>query len=132
LESNPNEIRKLERALHRALHGTNVDETRYHDLLVSMTEAVNNAIIHGNKRDPDKKVHVNCELFPDKIVLRIKDEGNGFDMSSIPNPLEPENLMKASGRGILVIRTLMDSTEFNMSPHGTEVVLTMFLNKKSR
>jgi len=97
-----------------------------------VTEAVNNAIIHGNKRDPKKKVYVNCELSSDRLVLKIKDEGTGFDPNSIPDPRHPENLTKATGRGLLVIRTLMEDVKFNISPHGTEIVLTMLINKKSR
>ena len=127
LESTPKAIRRLETFLRHVLRGLRVDDTRYHDLLVSATEAVNNAIVHGNKRDPSKNVYVTCEILSDRLTLKIRDEGSGFNPDSIPDPLHPENLTKASGRGLLVIRTLMDKLEFNMSPRGTEAVLTRFL-----
>lgn len=130
LESTPKAIRRLETFLQHALHGIRIDDTRYHDLLVSTTEAVNNAIIHGNRRDPRKNVYITCEIQSDRLTLKIRDEGAGFNPDSIPDPLHPENLTKASGRGLLVIRTLMDNLEFNISPRGTEAVLTMLLTNR--
>lgn len=71
-------------------------------------EAVTNALIHGNKRDPNKAVTVTVELQPDQVRLRVEDEGPGFDPSLVPDPTAPENLARPSGRGLLLMRHYMD------------------------
>ena len=84
-------------------------------MLIALTEAVSNAIIHGNKCDESKKVIINTLSFADKICLRIEDEGNGFDPHNLPDPTAPENLMTLGGRGVFLMQHLADTVSFSES-----------------
>ena len=88
------------------------DDDTTHWIGMSVRESVTNAIQHGNKLDPDKKVDIRFEVTPDHLEITVKDEGNGFQVEKLPNPLDPENLLKPSGRGIFYIRSFMDEVEF--------------------
>jgi serine/threonine-protein kinase RsbW len=94
--------------------------------MIAVTEAVNNAINHGNKLDPSKKVQFNVEADNEKIYIYVKDEGNGFNPQEIDDCLEPENLLKASGRGVFIIRELMHEVKIRSNSSGTEVEMTYF------
>ncbi len=89
-----------------------VDEDHYGNMLVAITEAVNNAINHGNKRDPDKYVDVGFRTDGKNMTWQIQDEGEGFDPDNIPDPTAPENIEKPDGRGVFLMRSLADSIEF--------------------
>ncbi|HTA81444.1 MAG TPA: ATP-binding protein [Bacteroidia bacterium] len=89
-----------------------VNEDHYGNILVGVTEAVNNAIYHGNRSDPNKKIHVGFETTPQTIVFSIRDEGPGFDFNNLPDPTDPENLEKPSGRGIFLMKALADEVSF--------------------
>ncbi len=104
-----------------------LDDGTFHRLLVATTEAVNNGILHGNKSDPKKKVCVECVLVDDSIVVRVKDEGKGFNPARVPNPLDEKNLMKESGRGIFLMRTMMDHVTYHISRNGTIVEMVLDL-----
>ena len=98
------------------------DEDTAHWIGMSVRESVTNAIQHGNKLDPAKKVDIRFEVAPDHLEITVKDEGNGFQVDKLPNPLDPENLLKPSGRGIFYIRSFMDEVEFlTHSQGGMEV-----------
>jgi serine/threonine-protein kinase RsbW len=100
------------------------DEEAAHWIGMSVRESVTNAIQHGNKLDLSKTVDIRFEVMPDKLSISIKDQGNGFKADDIPNPLDAENLLKPSGRGIFYIRTFMDEVEFrSLSRGGTEVYM---------
>ena len=128
LNSNPKQVVKVEGFLLKVNEKLRLDEIKYNKLLVATTEAVNNSIIHGNKRDPKKKVVITCELNSRNIVVRVHDEGEGIDVSKLPNPLAKENLLRENGRGIFLMRSLMDTVEFDKTPDGAEVVMMMSLN----
>lgn len=89
-----------------------VNEDSYGNILVALTEAVNNAITHGNKLNPDKQVEVSFSRPEGKICFTVKDEGEGFDYEHLPDPTEPENLEKPSGRGVFLMRNLADTVTF--------------------
>jgi len=98
------------------------DEDTAHWISMSVRESVTNAIQHGNKLNQEKKVEIRFRVDEDCLEILVKDQGNGFKESDIPNPLEPENLLKPSGRGIFYIRSFMDEVEFKaLSQGGTEV-----------
>ena len=98
------------------------DQDSAHWIGMSVRESVTNAIQHGNKLDLSKKVDICFEVFPDQLSISVKDQGNGFCADEIPNPLDAENLLKPSGRGIFYIRTFMDEVEFrSLSQGGMEV-----------
>ena len=87
--------------------------------MISVMEAVNNAIQHGNQEDVSKRVHVRIEANPGRLVCWVRDEGPGFDPESVPDPLSPDNLLTPSGRGILMMREFMDDVEGNAGDDGT-------------
>lgn len=92
---------------------------------IATTEMVANAIYHGNKSNPKKNVRVLFHLSPGKLVVHITDEGKGFDPGTVPDPLLPENLLKDNGRGIFIVRSMMDDVQYRFEPGGgTTVILT--------
>ena len=98
------------------------DEDSAHCIGMSLREMVTNAIQHGNKLDINKKVDICFEVAPDQLSISIRDQGSGFRDSDVPNPLDPDNLLKPSGRGIFYVRTFMDEVEFrSLSQGGMEV-----------
>ena len=102
----------------------NFDEDSAHWIGMSVRESVTNAIQHGNKLDLEKKVDVRYEIKTDQLSISVRDQGNGFKAEEIPNPLDAENLLKPSGRGIFYIRTFMDEVEFRpLSQGGMEVYM---------
>jgi serine/threonine-protein kinase RsbW len=94
------------------------DEDTAHWIGMSVRESVTNAIQHGNKLDPGKKVDVRFEVTPEYLDILVRDQGNGFKIDDLPNPLDPENLLKPSGRGIFYIRSFMDEVEFRRPSQG--------------
>lgn len=88
---------------------------------MAVREAAVNAVLHGNAYDPGKKVTLAFEQTPRDLVITVSDQGPGLDMSKIPDPLAPENLMKTSGRGIFLIRSFMDVVEIHPTEAGTEL-----------
>ena len=100
------------------------DEDSAHWIGMSVRETVTNAIQHGNKLDLSKKVDICFGVLPDRLSISVRDQGSGFRVEAIPNPLDNDNLLKPSGRGIFYIRTFMDEVEFRSLPQGgTEVVM---------
>lgn len=95
------------------------DDKLYHNILVSLTEAVNNALFHGNKLNPRKKVNI-CLCCNDvQIECIIKDEGLGFDLNKIPDPRHPDNLLKDNGRGVFIINSLAKKVDYKSNENGT-------------
>ncbi|MDP6908488.1 MAG: ATP-binding protein [Flavobacteriales bacterium] len=96
-----------------------VNEDYYGNILIAVTEAVNNAINHGNRQNPEKKVHLGFATEKKSLRFMVKDEGDGFDYENLPDPTDPANLEKISGRGVFLMRNLADEVEF--SENGTQV-----------
>jgi serine/threonine-protein kinase RsbW len=82
------------------------------DVEVALREALANAIVHGNHEDRRKYVHVTCRCDPDEVSIAVKDEGKGFDVNNVPDPTALENIGSVHGRGILVMKALMDEVRF--------------------
>lgn len=102
------------------------------ELSTALSEALANAIIHGNKIDPNIFVDLKVQIYNDKMILRVKDKGAGFDLSTLPNPLTSENLKKTSGRGVYLMSVLVDEVDFIRHNDGMEVVLVKYLKKDNR
>ena len=105
-----------------------LDEESIHWLTVATREAVVNAIVHGNQSDQAKRVHVEFASVGDAsraaVSIRVRDEGAGFDPGSVPDPLAEPNLLRPGGRGLLLMRSVLDDVRLHCSPDGpTEVVL---------
>jgi serine/threonine-protein kinase RsbW len=101
--------------------GVGLDEDSLHWVSVAIRESVINAIKHGNKSDASKHVFVEFETSAraiPELAIRVRDEGEGFDPETVANPLDPENLLKSSGRGIFLIRNFMDDVRLQRAPEG--------------
>ncbi|MEW6412093.1 MAG: ATP-binding protein [Candidatus Zixiibacteriota bacterium] len=110
------------------LRGYGADESVIADIAISVSELVNNAICHGNKSSGEKTVQVSIGRNGGKVSITITDQGGGFDPHNIEDPLADENLLKEAGRGIFIVRNLMDSVEFGDVAGGTAVTITKSLN----
>lgn len=122
-------LAEIEAILNRINNHITLKKGKFHDILVATTEAVINAIQHGNKFDPNKKVTLNITASKNKIQVIVQDEGSGFDPSTIEDPRTPENILKERGRGIFLIRQLSDSVTITTSSKGT-IVEMIFIIKK--
>lgn len=105
-------IRMIESFIDNAKDQFKITDDLYGNIMVAVTEAVNNAIIHGNGNDPKKLVDLTLKLEEDDLSFVVKDEGPGFDYENLPDPTAPENLEKVGGRGIFLITALADELEF--------------------
>jgi serine/threonine-protein kinase RsbW len=127
----PENISKVEPFLEDVNRQLRLNEVDFHKLIVATTEAVNNAIMHGNKAKPEKSVTVKVIIRKNYLIVSVCDEGDGFDPSDIPNPLAEENLLKESGRGLFLMETLMDEVEIKPRNNGCEVRMSMYIGPKS-
>lgn len=108
ITSNPNNISEVEGYLQELMRELDINNNRYPDILISLTEAVNNAIIHGNKKDERKTVRIACKSNENGVAFRVSDEGCGFDHNAIPDPTSPEKIECCGGRGVLIMNALAD------------------------
>lgn len=100
------------------------DEDEQHQIGMAVRECTVNAVVHGNRYNKNKKIHLDIERSGNSLTVTIGDEGAGFDMTSLPDPLSPENLLRQSGRGLLLARAFMDEFDLHArSGGGTEVRL---------
>ncbi len=121
LVSQKSSISEIEPLLKNLQESIGINEDIYHSILIAITEAVNNALIHGNKLDVSKKVVFQINLFPNEIEFIIEDEGNGFNPDLVPDPRHPENLLKDNGRGVFLIRNLAFKSQYESTEKGTKV-----------
>lgn len=126
ISSNPNNILKVENYLRSAQHDMNIDETKFPDILISLTEAVNNAILHGNNADESKSVEISMEGKTSGVAISVTDEGKGFDPNEIPDPTAPENIECCGGRGVFIMSRLADKISFENN--GSTVQMFFKLN----
>ena len=119
-------IRIIESFIDNAKDRFNLDDDIYGNIMIAVTESVNNAIMHGNKNDRTKNVTLSLSLNANVINFIIKDEGVGFDFQNLPDPTSPENLDKPSGRGIFLMKHLSD--EVNFSNNGSLVELSFYMS----
>ena len=127
--SDPDLIPAIDEFILSKINCLNLDEDILNDLSLSVSEAIANAMVHGNKLDPNKDVIVSIIISDDELVVSIKDEGEGFDPDTVPDPTMPENIMRDSGRGIHIMRSFIDKIEYNFSSEGTELKLIINLKK---
>ena len=103
----------VENLVDRVCGDLGVQEDSYGNILIAVTEAVNNAIQHGNEFNTQLVVDVAVGDQPTEFCFNVKDQGKGFDFTNLPDPTAPENLMKENGRGIFLMKSLSDNVEFN-------------------
>lgn len=121
LKSDLDELVKLENFLENISANYSNFEDLFPDMMLSVTEAVSNAIIHGNEFDPEKEVTIDCIQDNNKLEVQVSDQGNGFNPNSIPNPVENENLLKSGGRGVYLMKHYTKSISYN--DKGNKVIL---------
>jgi serine/threonine-protein kinase RsbW len=126
ISSNPNNILELESYLKELEFDFLVDDEKYADILISLTEAVNNAIIHGNKGDESKKVHIYVREKADGVAFCVTDEGSGFNHTRVPDPTCADKLECCGGRGVYIMKSLADEIVF--ADNGSSV--EMYFNIK--
>ena len=122
IASKLDQIPEVESLIDKVSEELGVNEDHYGNMLIAVTEAVNNAIIHGNKYSETKKVKVEVSKSVEGIVFTISDEGDGFDFNNLPDPTAPENLEKPDGRGIFLMKNLSDGVLFESN--GSKVSIT--------
>ncbi|RMD97903.1 MAG: ATP-binding protein [Calditrichaeota bacterium] len=123
-------VEKVEAFTEKISKAMHFSEGERDSIAIAVTEALNNAILHGNKEDPSKSVEVWISSVKNGIKIVVKDEGEGFDLNAVPNPLEPENLLKESGRGIFILKSLMDHVEYKFTKGGTQVTMVKYKKDK--
>ncbi len=122
IESAMANMRKIENAIDEITASLGIKADNYGKILVATLEAVNNAITHGNRANPHKIVDVEISYEPGKMLVKVTDEGQGFDPNSIPDPTKPENIEELSGRGVFLMSKLADDIIFNEK--GNSVTMT--------
>ncbi len=123
-------IQRVEKEAEKWGRALNLSQDSLDSLAIAVTEIVANAIFHGNKENESKKVTVTFAIEKDTLIVRISDEGMGFDLKRVGDPLHPQNLLKESGRGIFLVKNLVDEVEFKPSKTGTTVILQ--IKRKSK
>jgi serine/threonine-protein kinase RsbW len=124
LDSSLASVDKVEQLVIQEAGKVGFEEDDQQQIGMAVRECAVNAVVHGNRYSAHKKMHLEISRSPSSLIIIIGDEGDGFDLASLPDPLAPENLLKQSGRGLLLIRAFMD--DFDLHPRaggGTEVKL---------
>ena len=123
-DSKPENIAVVEKLIDKISADHGIVAEHYGNVLIAMTEGVNNAIVHGNKLDETKAVSVSCAIDEKTLVFRITDEGPGFDYDNLPDPTAPENIEKPHGRGVFLMRHLADECAFEDEGRIVELTFT--------
>jgi len=132
LESTLDSVDEAEAKVLQAAEKAGFDEEDLHKIGMAVRECMVNAVVHGNRYNARKKVHLGIQTATDRMTVIIRDEGEGFDMNALPDPLAEENLLRQSGRGLLLIQAFMDEFELRQAESkGTEVRMVKYLAKAS-
>jgi len=124
LDSDLKNVEVAEEITRRVSATAGFDEDDQQRIEMALHESMINAIWHGNKSDPSKNVWLQFKIHPDRLEIRVRDQGKGFNPNHIPDPLESDNLLNVSGRGIFLIRAFMDEFRVeNLNGTGTEVTM---------
>ena len=112
LTSDPSNITKVEQYVNQIADRFKLDQEKHANLLISLTEAVNNAIIHGNKQDRSKTVSIKLAQTKSGLAVRVSDQGRGFNYDKLPDPTSPERLCECGGRGVFLMNQLCDKMRY--------------------
>jgi len=124
LESDLKNLEVAEEIVRKAAATAGLGEEAEHEIEMALHESMINAIWHGNKNDATKSIWLRFEIYKDRLEIRVRDQGNGFNLAEIPDPCASENLLRVSGRGIFLIRSFTDEFRVrNIPGGGTEVTL---------
>jgi serine/threonine-protein kinase RsbW len=128
IESSISNIYLVENAVDAFTCDAGVTQECYGKILIATLEAVNNAILHGNKSDSGKKVEIEMTVLTNSLTIKITDEGNGFSPEEIPDPTKPENLQAINGRGVFLMSKLADKISFNTKGNSVEMTFKNILS----
>jgi len=127
LESTLESVDHAEELVMRTAQEMGFDEDQQHEIGISLRECMVNAVVHGNRYNTRKKVHFFVSHTPERLEIVIGDEGEGFDKATLPDPLAEENLLRQSGRGVLMMQAFMDEFQVGRrEPSGTEVRMVKY------
>jgi len=133
LESNLKYVEVAEEVARRVCSTAGFGEEEQQKIEMAVHESLINAIWHGNKNDPQKQVWLKFQILSDRLEIRVRDQGNGFDPEDVPDPVAAPNLLKVSGRGIFLIRAYVDEFQVkNVAGSGTEVTLIKRFNRNMK
>ncbi len=121
LESNPDNVKEIQPYVDRIVQKYQIKSDLYGNILISLTEAITNAIVHGNQADQNKTVTVNSLFDQNKIRVKIQDEGEGFDYEDVPDPTDPMNILELNGRGVFLMHQLSDGVEYSNNGSTVEI-----------
>lgn len=113
LRSNPRNVSMIDGFVQKLVEEYKLSPNQYGNILISLTEAVNNAIIHGNSKDESKKVQIQLRRLKNKLSISVSDQGRGFDPNQVSDPLCDENIEECGGRGVLIMRELSDNIRYS-------------------
>jgi serine/threonine-protein kinase RsbW len=119
-------IQVIESFIDNAKDSFEINDDLYGNIMISVTECISNAIVHGNQSDPSKMVHLELQMEPGLLRCSIEDEGKGFDFTNLPDPTAPEHIEKTGGRGIFLMRHLSDEVKFEEG--GKKTILSFYLD----
>ena len=128
LNSQPESLSTVEKIVEDVKNKFHVNEDAYGNMLVALTEAVSNAIYHGNQLNPKKKINLSYQLTDGSLSFTVTDEGSGFDFYNLPDPTAPENLEKECGRGIFLMKHLSDQVIFSENGRVVELFFRIPVN----
>ena len=132
LESTLESVDGADEMVLKAAEEAGLPEEELHKISMAVRETMVNAVVHGNRYNAHKRVHLEIARAADHLAVIVADEGDGFDLASLPDPLADENLLHQSGRGLLLVRAFVDEFQMRrLTPVGTEVRLVKYLTHKS-
>jgi serine/threonine-protein kinase RsbW len=126
IPSSLDRLAEVDRFAERMVKDLHLPSEMLDDVAISATEAVNNAILHGNKQDVHKKVRIVFYLCAQYLRLVVQDEGPGFALEAVPDPRREQNLLKTTGRGLLIMRHLMDRVFYRRRREGMSIVMDKY------
>lgn len=121
LASDLDELERVDSFLQQITGFTGLDPSKEHNIMLVLTEAVANAILHGNREDPEKTIEIEALITSNLLKITVQDQGSGFDPETVPDPRKEENLLKSSGRGVWLMKEFSDKVIY--SDNGRRVEL---------
>jgi serine/threonine-protein kinase RsbW len=128
IESTAEALADVERMVDGVCETLSIPGDHYANILIAITEAVNNAIFHGNKQDPNKKITIDCVQESSRLQFVVQDQGEGFNYESLPDPTDPSNLEEPNGRGVFLMKSLADKVEFRDNGRRVELGFNLSAN----
>lgn len=122
IESKLSNLRIVENTVDEITNELGISYNNYGKILISMLEAVNNAIVHGNNLSPGKFVEITIDYKKEKLAIRVKDEGKGFSPENVPDPTVPENIEEVNGRGVFIMSKLADEIKYSRKGNSVTMI----------